>query len=466
MTTILDKGANGALPAEQLSILVGSKGAAVSLSAILLSSSGKVRTIDDYVYYGQPSSKDGSVRFNARTAAAGSFNHALDVDLTNVPADIERIQFALTIDPGHKATFSAVKDLEISISNKAGENLYSFNAAGSGETAFILGELYRRNGAWKVRHVAQGYAEGFAALAKQFGFRAEELEPRLSAGPGLAATPTPTQTQASVPLAQGNIQLTKSDQVTAALKASGSRLISLQKAASVSLKKHKAEGLVARVIMVLDASGSTRNLWPEMMQGVTDRLATLALNLDVKGELDFWVYASGYRKMAKVSLSNLDGYIARLQQGGDGSVTSTPPKKGLFGGGAGGDLIPGLGYDNNEPSVMKAILDQEKTAQVGAASTLPTLVLFVTDGGITRGPAIEKLLVEASHKPIFWQFVGFGGSGYGILEQFDEMTGRYVDNAGFFAIDDYRSIADEELYSRLVKEFPLWINRVKALGMI
>jgi hypothetical protein len=213
--------------------------------------------------------------------------------------------------------------------------------------------------------------------------------------------------------------------------------------------------------MVLDASGSTSGMWPEIMQGIVDRLATLALNLDDNGELELWVYASGYRQMATVTLTNLDGYIASLQRGGDGSGNTPKPKKGILGGLFNGGIVPGLGYDNNEPPIMQAILDQCKKTD-----TVPTLILFVTDGGINKGKAIEQLLKEASYYPIFWQFVGLGGSGYGVLQRLDQMQGRYIDNAGFFAVDDYRSIADDELYSRLVKEFPVWLNKAKAKGML
>jgi hypothetical protein len=110
---------------------------------------------------------------------------------------------------------------------------------------------------------------------------------------------------------------------------------------------------------------------------------------------------------------------------------------------------------------MEAIL-----SGVSKTDSLPTFVQFVTDGGIDKDRAIENLLKKASYYPIFWQFVGLGGSSYGLLERFDEMEGRYVDNAGFFALDDYRDISDTELYSRLVKEFPLWLQKVKALGML
>lgn len=52
---------------------------------------------------------------------------------------------------------------------------------------------------------------------------------------------------------------------------------------------------------------------------------------------------------------------------------------------------------------------------------------------------------EASLYPIFWQFMGVGGSNYSILEKLDNMDGRVVDNANFFAIDDFDRVLDDEL---------------------
>jgi hypothetical protein len=74
--------------------------------------------------------------------------------------------------------------------------------------------------------------------------------------------------------------------------------------------------------------------------------------------------------------------------------------------------------------------------------------------------------MEASSYPIFWQFVGVAGSNYGVLEDLDKMKGRIVDNAGFFAVDDLKKIKDEELYDRLLSEFPHWLKEAKQKGII
>ena len=68
--------------------------------------------------------------------------------------------------------------------------------------------------------------------------------------------------------------------------------------------------------------------------------------------------------------------------------------------------------------------------------------------------------------PIFWQFVGVSGSGYGVLEELDNMQGRYIDNANFFALDDFKTVPNSELYSRLLNEFPLWLKEAKNKKII
>lgn len=77
-----------------------------------------------------------------------------------------------------------------------------------------------------------------------------------------------------------------------------------------------------------------------------------------------------------------------------------------------------------------------------------------------------KKMQEASIYPIFWQFMGVGGSNYSILEKLDNMDGRVVDNANFFAIDDFDRVPDDELYERLLNEFPTWLKEARAKKII
>ncbi|WP_283657207.1 VWA domain-containing protein [Paenibacillus sp. RC343] len=79
---------------------------------------------------------------------------------------------------------------------------------------------------------------------------------------------------------------------------------------------------------------------------------------------------------------------------------------------------------------------------------------------------ISKLLIKYSKVPIFWQFVGLGNADYGVLQKLDDLRGRVVDNADFFALDDIDSVTDAELYDRLLNEFPGWLKQVRAKGIL
>jgi len=93
-------------------------------------------------------------------------------------------------------------------------------------------------------------------------------------------------------------------------------------------------------------------------------------------------------------------------------------------------------------------------------------VIFISDGGVQANKEIERLIVDASKLPIFWQFIGLGGSNYGILERLDAMPGRVVDNCNFFALDDIHSVGEQELYERLLTEFPQWLKDAREKRIV
>ncbi|MFD3458333.1 VWA domain-containing protein [Nocardia fluminea] len=122
-----------------------------------------------------------------------------------------------------------------------------------------------------------------------------------------------------------------------------------------------------------------------------------------------------------------------------------------------------VGVINNEHRVIAEV----RSFVASAPIAVPTLVLFFSDGGIYRDAEIEQQLRAAADEPIFWQFIGLGTtSGYGVLERLDTMTGRRVDNVGFFAVDDLDSLTDADLYSRLLQEFPSWIHNARQAAIL
>ena len=145
-------------------------------SAFLLGASGKVRSDTDFIFYNQLKSTCGSVQHTGdnRTGAGEGDDEALMVDLTRVPADVQKITFTVTIHEAEarKQNFGQVANAYIRALNAEGEQeiaRYDLSEDASVETAMIFGELYRHNDEWKFKAIGQGYAGGLAAVARDYG---------------------------------------------------------------------------------------------------------------------------------------------------------------------------------------------------------------------------------------------------------------------------------------------------------
>ncbi len=196
--TQLVAGANYPVPREKLYLEVllspaQVSGAEVDISAFVLTANGKVRSDDDMVFYGQPRPGNGSVAFLANSAGRAEFN----VDLPNVLAGIEKIAFTATIHE-NRTNFGAFTSLQVTVKNAAGQAVLqaTLPAKGMVESALILGELYLRQGQWKFRAVAQGFAGGLKPLAEHFGV--EISDPAPAAAPPVPPPPAPAKKPVSL----------------------------------------------------------------------------------------------------------------------------------------------------------------------------------------------------------------------------------------------------------------------------
>ncbi|WP_406141963.1 TerD family protein [Streptomyces sp. NBC_01089] len=173
----------------------------VDASALLLAS-GKVRTDADFVFYNQPQHASGAVRHEGKTTTSDTATDTLAVDLALVEPAIERVVLAASADGG---TFGQVPGLHIRVLDAAdGTEIARFDSQDATvETAFLLGELYRRQGAWKFRAVGQGYGSGLEGLATDFGISVDDAQrsaPQTPAAPA-AAPPVPPAAPSPPPAA-------------------------------------------------------------------------------------------------------------------------------------------------------------------------------------------------------------------------------------------------------------------------
>lgn len=145
-------------------------------SAFLLNITGKVRSEADFIFYNQLRSADGSVEHTGdnRTGQGDGDDESIKVDLSRVPADVDKIVITVTIHDAEarRQNFGQVANAFIRVVNDVtGQEVVRFDLAEdySTETAMVFGELYRNNGEWKFRAVGQGYAGGLRAMCQQFG---------------------------------------------------------------------------------------------------------------------------------------------------------------------------------------------------------------------------------------------------------------------------------------------------------
>lgn len=197
----MQKGSNVAVPAGAVRVEVGRHAAPgtpdVDASALLLVA-GKVRSDADFVFYNQPAHASGAVRHEGKRTAPDRVTDTLVVDFGKVEPAIDRIVVAASADGG---TFGRVSGLYVRVTDAAsGAELARFDSADATvETAFILGELYLRQGAWKFRAVGQGYSTGLEGLATDFGISVDEPQQTPPAPPvPQAPAPTPAPTPAPV----------------------------------------------------------------------------------------------------------------------------------------------------------------------------------------------------------------------------------------------------------------------------
>lgn len=145
-------------------------------SCFMLGANGKVRSDSDFVFYNQPASLDGSVihKGDNRTGSGDGDDESIEVDLTKVPADVEKLAITVTIHEAaeRKQNFGMVSNAYVRIVNKdSGKEVARFDLSedASTNTAMIFAELYRHNGEWKFKAIGQGYDGGLEPLAKNYG---------------------------------------------------------------------------------------------------------------------------------------------------------------------------------------------------------------------------------------------------------------------------------------------------------
>lgn len=446
------KGANISLTATRVRAVLAWSGAAdADASALLLTAAGRVRSDADFVFYNQPTGANGAVAHRGKQQVAGGVEDTLAVELGALPPDIDRVVIGASVDG---LTFGQVPGLHLRLyDDGSGAELARFDIAdASSERAFVFGEVYRRQGAWKFRAVGQGYAAGLGGLAGDFGISVDEE----AAAPAPAAPPP-------------NLKKQKLIDMEKRVASTSPRLLDLTKRAAVSLDKRGLGEHSARVALCLDISGSMRGLYRSgKIQKLAERILALGLRFDDDGEVDVFLFGKEAHEAGTMNVGNHATYTGELIN--------------RFG------LEAATYYGLVMAQVRRHYFGSDELRYAPMGQPLPVYVMFVTDGRPNDKRRTQDQLIASSYEPMFWQFMAIGksamaltadgrapvkrrgrssaGGEFEFLEQLDDLDGRYVDNANFFAVEDPAAIPDDSLYELLMGEYPGWLTLARQRGLL
>jgi len=145
-------------------------------AAFILNDTGRTRSDNDFIFYNNLSDATGSIKHlgDNRTGEGDGDDEQIRIELSNVPGDVDKIAFTVTIDQAdtRMQNFGQVSNAFIRIFNEeTSEELvrYDLSEDFSIETAVVVGELYRHNTEWKFSAVGSGFEGGLGALCTNFG---------------------------------------------------------------------------------------------------------------------------------------------------------------------------------------------------------------------------------------------------------------------------------------------------------
>ena len=244
--------------------------------------------------------------------------------------------------------------------------------------------------------------------------------------------------------------LNLSKTVDEARKEAGSNLI-------LNLSKNglTRKAATSRVILVLDVSGSTEDLYNDRyMQLITTMVAGAAMNLDDDQQLDMVAFDSDLYTLPTLNASNAETYVDRY-------IFDSKRHSFRIG-----------GHATRYAKPLKHLMSFKPGD--------PVFCPFITDGeNQDQAEALAALIALSYHGPVFVQTVGVG---YGLRVAFDnlkemnsmgvvspdkgeEKGPRLIDNAGFCTVD-FKHATDQQVYDALLNEYPSFLAKATAKGYL
>ena len=429
----------------------------IDASVFMLGTDGRIPDEKYFVFYNNLKSLDGSLKHSGdnRTGQGEGDDETVYVDLAKVNPDIQALVFVVTIHEGQekRQKFSSVKNAFIRLYNQETKSelaRYELKEAFSEETALEFGRLYKKDGEWRFQAAGQGYKAGLQSFVDKYCVASQEEKTEAR--------------QVESPQSSGKTQ--KAIALFEKLEQQAPHIFNLTKKADVSLKKANLTNHKAKVALCLDISGSMHSLYSSgKIQQLAEKVLALGCRFDDDGSIDIFLFGAKAHHGGEMTVDNFKSFIPNL-------LKQYPLEGGTYYGKA-MKMIRNFYFPNLKGESRKEAVTSEQSVYV----------MFVTDGSTGDESYTEQQIKWASYEPIFWQFMAigksrkaikggglFGGlarsSDFSFLEQLDEMSDRYVDNADFFSVEAPETIADQELYDLLTTEYPGWLRLAQTKNLL
>lgn len=267
------------------------------------------------------------------------------------------------------------------------------------------------------------------------------------------------------------------------------QFLDVKKQAELAVEKAGLTTTTSKVGLVIDISGSMSYLFSSgVVQAIVERVLALGIKFDDNQAIDIFLFDNraidageltednfhGYVKnnlLRKYSLGGgtnyapvmnmvMDKYVPGFNVAGYTAPTPAPePKKEGF-------LSKLFGGNKKEASTPVPVPVVKTAEPQGTVLDEPVYIMFLTDGDNSDPRQAEEVIKEASNYGVFWKFLGVGNASFSFLKKLDDMDGRFIDNADFQEVNDIAGIDDNELFDRLLVEFPQWVENARNKNLI
>ncbi|MGW5866597.1 CAP domain-containing protein [Streptomyces sp. NPDC055239] len=229
------------------------------LSVIVTGDSGKVAGDGDFVFYNQPAAPGARLQGDTVT-----------VDSRRLRAGASRVTVAVSpAEPG--TPLGRLPGITLQVHGPGGRHVARFTPPRPDrETVLLLAEIYRRGTGWKLRAIGQGYADGLAGVARDFGVDVAQDEspqpqqPSPSAAgqhaPAPAGAPMPMPRPSAAPDPDGFLPL-----INAARASAGAPPVTLDARLTAAASAHAA-GMAARSTLSSEHADGT-SLYQRVVAG-------------------------------------------------------------------------------------------------------------------------------------------------------------------------------------------------------